>query len=218
MRPQQPMSAMLHASPTSQSWSFRRSSTNGQRRLGFGPELGDDLRMGGAKPGRMAHLGDRGDVVGLPRQPLARLPALLLGCGLEMAGRAREIVEDYIRLQDRQPAMAQRRDHSPAVDCEVFRGLLHPGLQVDRAERIGQPRQGEIEDRLVARTRGKAAVDRQPVVHKAPSEVRRSRLRERCRQRTRVAALATALSEAVTMLASMPTPHSGAALPPRIST
>jgi hypothetical protein len=79
----------------------------GQRRLGARPELGDDLVVHFAKPRRVAHPRDRGDVVGLPRQPLPRLPPLLLGPSLEMTGRARQIVEDHVRLQDHEAAVPQ---------------------------------------------------------------------------------------------------------------
>src|SRR4029077_11638239 len=61
----------------------------GQRCFSVRAKFGDRLRVGGTKPRRMADLGDIGDVVGLPREPLARLPALLLGPALEVPGLTR---------------------------------------------------------------------------------------------------------------------------------
>jgi hypothetical protein len=78
-----------------------------QRRLGARPVLGDYLGMDRPEPRRVPHPRDRGDVIGLPGQPLARLPALLLGRAIEMPGLAREIVEDHVRLQDRKSPMPQ---------------------------------------------------------------------------------------------------------------
>src|SRR5205814_7298715 len=64
--------------------------------------------------------------------------------------------------QDRQAAVTQGRHHAPAVDREIFRLVLLTGLEVHGAERERQPRQREVQHRLVARARGEAAVQRQP--------------------------------------------------------
>jgi len=85
---------------------FDRLIDKRQGSLGARTIFCDGLRVSGAEARRVAHLGDIGDVVGLPRQPLARLPTLLLGPGFEMPGLARQVVEDHIRLQDGQAAMA----------------------------------------------------------------------------------------------------------------
>src|SRR5205823_8357080 len=130
--------------------------------LGLRPKLRDDLGMRRLKARRMAHLGDRGDVIGFPGQPFARAPAFLLGSALENTGLAREVIEDDVRLQDRQTAVPQGRHDAPAVDRQVFRLLLPAVFQIDRAERERQPRQGEIQHRLVAGARGKAAVKGDP--------------------------------------------------------
>src|ERR1051326_3015353 len=58
--------------------------------------------------------------------------------------------------------MAQRRHDTPAVDRQVFRLLLPVVFQIDRAERERQPRQGEIQHRLVAGARREAAVEGDP--------------------------------------------------------
>jgi hypothetical protein len=91
-----------------------------QRRLGARAELGDHLVVHLAEPRRVAHSRDRGDVIGLPRQPLPRPPALLLGAAFKVTGLPCPIVEDHVRLKDSQAAMAQCRDHSPTVDRQVF--------------------------------------------------------------------------------------------------
>src|SRR5207248_5138525 len=141
---------------------FHRRVDKGQCRLGLWPKLRNDFRVRRLKARRMAHLGDCGDVIGFPGQPFARLPTLLLGRALEMAGLAREVIEDDVRLQDRQTAMPQGRHDAPAVDRQVFRLLLPAVFQIDRAERERQPRQCEIQHRLVAGARGEAAVKGDP--------------------------------------------------------
>src|SRR6185312_7302660 len=86
------------------------------------------------------------------------LPALLLGLALEMPGRARQVVEDHVRLEDRQPPVAQRRHHAPPVDRQVFRLLLLADLEVDRAKRKRHPGERQVQHRLVAGAGGEAAV------------------------------------------------------------
>src|SRR6202040_593945 len=62
-------------------------------------KFGDRLRVRSAKSCRVAHLGDISDMVGLPRQPFACLPALLLGSALEVPGLARQVVEDQAKAE-----------------------------------------------------------------------------------------------------------------------
>jgi hypothetical protein len=109
MRPQQPMSAMVQASPTSQSRPRERLFHEIEGRLGERTEVRHDRRIDRPKAAEVAHPGDVLDGVRLPREPLACAPTVLLARAFEFAGGARQIIEDHIRLHDRKPAMAQRR-------------------------------------------------------------------------------------------------------------
>ena len=83
--------------------------------------------------------------------------------GLELAGRAREVVEDHVGHHQGQAAMPQHRHLAVAVDRQVRGLLLHAVLEVDGAERERQAAQGQEQHRLVARAGGEAAVQHEAV-------------------------------------------------------
>src|SRR6516164_5285103 len=64
-----------------------------QRCLGARAKLSDRLGVRGAKPRRMADLGDVGDVVGLPGQPFARSCPRNARSGAPSSPESRSIVE-----------------------------------------------------------------------------------------------------------------------------
>src|SRR6516162_8296786 len=103
--------------------------------------MGHHRRIDGTKAAEMAYPGDIGDVVGFPGEPFAGLPAVLFSGRLEMSGGPCQVIEDHIGLEDRQPTMTQCWHDTPTVDGEIFRCLLHAGLEVDRPEGEWQSRQ-----------------------------------------------------------------------------
>ncbi len=109
----------------------------------------------------MPHLGDVGDIVCLPRQPLAGGPLLLLCLPREVPGSARQVVEDDVGLHDGQSAMTQCGHLAVAVHRQIVGLLLRAVFQVHRAEAERQPRQRQIQHRLVGRTRGETAEQRE---------------------------------------------------------
>ena len=100
----------------------------GERLLGERPEVRHDGRLG-AETAEVAHSGDVLDGVGLPGQPFARSPTILLARAIEASRHAREIVEDDVRLHDDEATVAQRRHLAIAIDGKYSGSFCLPVLR-----------------------------------------------------------------------------------------